>query len=247
MADSWDDDDFVVPSLGEKVASIQIDSGDKKWVEEEDELALEQKVVSAGPSAAQLEAQRKKDEQAELALQMHLKFSALENETAQEKKLRERKQQEDADTAISGDLFGVGMQSTVPSTPGTSSTKAGGSTTGSGLGALSLKTKQEHVNFAVLCSKKMADSTPLNVAFFYKSLTDKVKDIIPADTLDEVIAQLTRVREEKKKVEAANKKAVKKTKKEVVAENQRHNDVFGGSDGASSKYDHLTGMEDDFM
>lgn len=242
MADSWDDDDFVVPSLNEKVASIQIDANDKKWTEEEDELELEQKVVSSGPSAAQVEAQRKKEEQAEVALQMHLKFSALENETVQEKKLRERKQQEDADIAISGDLFGAGIQSTTPSTPGTSSTKGS-----SGLGAISLKTKQEHVNFAILCTKKMSESTPMNIAFFYKSLTDKVKDVLPAETLDEVIAQLTRIREEKKKVEAANKKVVKKTKKEVVAENARHNDVFGGSDGSSSKYDHLTGMEDDFM
>lgn len=244
MADSWDDDDFVVPSLGEKVASIQIDAG-AKWTEEVDELELEQKVVSAGPSAAQIEAQRKKEEQAEMALQMHLKFSALENETPQEKKLRERKQQEDADAAISGDLFGAGAQSAAPSTPGTSSTK--GASVGSGLGALSLKTKQEHINFAVLCTKKMSESTPLNVAFFYKSLTDKVKDVLPAETLDEVITLLTKVREEKKKVEAANKKVVKKTKKELAAESARHNDVFGGSEGASNKYDHYTGMEDDFM
>lgn len=243
MADSWDDDDFVVPSLGEKVASIQIESSDKKWAEEEDELELEQKVVSSGPSAAQLEAQRKKEEQAEMALQMHLKFAALENETPQEKKLRERRQQEEADVAISGDLFGA--QSVAPSTPGTSSTK--GSAVGSGLGALSLKTKQEHVNFAVLCTKKMADSTPLNVAAFYKSLSEKVKDVLPGETLDDVIALLTKVREDKKKVEAAAKKVVKKTKKELAAESARHNDVFGGSEGSTSKYDHYTGMEDDFM
>lgn len=232
MADSWEDEDFEVPSLLTKPAAAPASS----YEEEEDTLQQEQEQLKpAAPSAAQIEAANKKAQQEDLALANHLKSVALENETPEQKRLRERRQVEDADIAIAGELFGKAA-GPLESNKGSSS----------GLGGISLKTKQEHINFAILCHKKLSDSTPLNVGFYYKSLTDKVKDIIPAETLDDLIATLTKVREDKKKTEA-KKGVTKKSKKELAQATARHAEIFGDTEETVDKYDHYTGMEDDFM
>lgn len=232
MGDSWDADDFEVPSL----PSQQIKNDDKKWDEEEDTLESDKRTTVTAPTQASIEAARKKAEMEEIALANHLKFTSLENETPEQRKLRERKEVEDQETAIAGEIFGKAISAS-KSSP----------SSGTGLGGISLKTKQEHVNFAILCTKKLADSTPLNVGAYYKSLTDKIKDTVTSDVMDEVITLLTKVREEKKKTEAAQNKTIKKSKKQITADIARHDDIFGGSSSNDDKYDHYTGLEDDFM
>ena len=232
MADSWDDDGFEVPVL----SSQQIKNDDKRWDEEEDTLESDKKTAVAAPTQASIEAAKKKAEMEEVALANHLKFAALENETPEQRKIRERREQEEQEAVIAADIFGKATNAAKSS-----------SSSGTGLGGIPLKTKQEHVNFAILCSKKLADSTPLNVGAYYKSLTDKLKDTMTSDVIDEVITLLTKVREEKKKTEATQNKTVKKSKKQITADIARHDDIFGGSSSNDDKYDHYTGLEDDFM
>ena len=235
--DSWDDERFEVPTL-----LSQPVKSDTQWENEEDTLETENKIQVSAPTPASIEAARKKAELEEAALANHLKFSSLENETPEQRKLRERREVEEQETAIAGEMFGKPINTNVVST-----SKISSSSSGTGLGGISLKTKQEHVNFAVLCSKKLADSTPLNISSYYKSVTDKIKDSITSEVIDEVIVILTKVREDKKKTEATQSKTVKKSKKQIAADNARHDDIFGGSTNDNDKYDHYTGLEDDFM
>ena len=80
-------------------------------------------------------------------------------------------QVEAADHALSGELFGG-----IPAPPSgdVAGASAGlkavsiGAGTSTGLGSISLKTKQDHVNFGILCQKKLLNSTPLNVSAFFK-------------------------------------------------------------------------------
>jgi hypothetical protein len=230
MGDSWDDDDFQVPDL---VVNITNSNVKKEWDDEEEEVVMEE--VVAKPSEAQILASKKKAQKEEEALANALKFALEENETPEQKKARERMQAEEADTELSSELFGNNTNTTSKS-----------STTG--LGSIPLKTKQDHSNFAILCSKKMKDSTPLNVGAFYKNVTDKLKDVITTETLDEVLMILNSVRDERRKLEIAKKPTQpKKTKKEMAAERKRHDDVFGDATETNSKYDRFTDLEDDFM
>jgi hypothetical protein len=239
MGDSWEDESFEVPSI----VPVNSSSAKESW-EDEDETVIEEKIVKTAPTQAQIDAAKKKIEQEEILLQNHVKYSAYENETPEEKKLRERKQAEDEDIALAGEMFG--KLSTNNTLTNESSSKA----SSSGLGGILLKTKQEHINFSIMCSKKLADSTPLNIGSYLKSLMDKLKDNLTIEMIDEITASLNKTKEDKKKFEANNKnKTVKKSKKEISAENQKHRDVFGGldDDDNNDKYDHYSNMQDDFM
>ena len=88
------------------------------WDDEVDETQLEQAKVPAAPTAAQIEANRKKAEEAEKALALKMKMAVLANETADERKVRERREVEQADNDLAGELFD------------TQSTKSGVSTVG---------------------------------------------------------------------------------------------------------------------
>lgn len=226
--DLGDDEDFE-PVVVNKI----IPSANLQWNDEEEDIV--QQEVKPVVSAAALEAARKKAEKEELALQNQLKFSIQENETAEERRIRERNQVEEADHKLSSDLFDKNGE-----------TKSQQNTNiAAGLGGIPLKTKQDHASFAILCSKKMTSSSSLMIATFYKGLFEKVTDKLSTESIDEILEAINKVREERKKTEA-KKQAPKKTKKEIDAEKKKHADVFGDTN-YTSKYDHLTSLEDDFM
>lgn len=235
--DDWEDEEFEVklniPSKapGASVASPTFD-------DEEDLVSQDTAPVIAAPSQAQILAAKKKARDEEIALANQLKFAQFENETPEQRKLRERKQAEDEDAALAGDLFASGT---------TTSTRAGGTESGSGLGGIPMKTKDDHKNFGILCSKKLANSTSMNITFFYKSVFDKVKDKLSTESLDEILEALSKERGERKKTEPVSKKvAPKKSKKELDAEKKRAAEIFGASQ-SDDPYDSYVGMEDDFM
>jgi hypothetical protein len=242
MTDSWEDDDFQVPSI---TNNSNVKDMPNTWEEEEDTLDVESKTSILPPTPAQIEANKKKVEQEEIALANHLKYTAEEKESREEKKARERKQVEDSDTALAGELFGKLSMEEASTTAASPSIK----TVATGLGGVPMKTKQDHTNFAIIASKKLSDSTPQNIGIFYKSLTEKLKDNLSSESINDVITILTQIRDDRKKTEAAisKSKVVKKTKKEIAAETKRHNDIFGGIDDSSDKYDQYYGIEDDFM
>lgn len=232
MGDSWEDDDFEVPTFA-PVAALKDD-----WDDEVDETQLEQAKLPAAPTAAQIEANRKKAEDADRALALKMKMAVLANETSDERKIRERREVEQADNDLAGELFD------------TQSTKSGLSAAGSttkGLGAVVLKTKQDHSNLGTATASKLSDSTTFNIGAFFKNVVKVLdKPDVTAETLDEILADINKFRDTK--VKAA--KAVagpKKTKKEIKTSVKKHNDVFGGSDYVDKYEDNYGGMEDDFM
>lgn len=192
----------------------------------------------AAPSASQIEAAQKKARQAEEALAAKMKQAELANETADERKLRERRQVEEADAELANELFDKQSQK--------SSSSLGTVSVAKGIGALSLKTKQDHTTFGSATASKLSESTTFNIGAFFKSVV-KVLDSpsVTAETLDDIIADLTKIRDSK--VKAAKTVVTKKTKKEINAATKKHNEIFGGSDNVDKYEDTYGGMEDDFM
>ena len=135
MSDSWEDEDFEVPVLATTTAVPS------SWEDEEDEVDLNSTTITK-PSPAAIEAAMKKAKENELALEAKIKLSLLEKETPEERKVREKKQVEEADNELTGELFGVGGSS--------SPDKSVVSSVGiKGIGSTILKTKQDHTTFGV--------------------------------------------------------------------------------------------------
>ena len=214
MSDDWEEDDFEVPVIAPSLKP------QKAW-DDEDETVIETPVAT--PSAATIEAAAKKKQEEELKLANALKFAALEEETPEERKVRERKQVEDADNELTGELFGG--KSSDPSNPKSSSSLT------AGIAGTNLKSRDDHKSFGIICAKKLSDSTAFNITAFYKSLTEKIEPKLSFDTVDEIITLLNRIKEDKRKLAEPAKVAVqKKSKSQVKAETKKHNDIFGGDD-----------------
>lgn len=230
MGDSWEDEDFELP-----VAPPVALKND--WEDEVDEAQVEIKKAPVQLTAAQIEANRKKALEADEALAMKVKLATLANETPDERRLRERRQAEEADNELAGELFDSHSQKS-GSVAGNSSTR--------GLGSVSLKTKQDHSSFGTATAAKLADSTTFNVGAFFKNLV-KVLDTpsVTAETLDDILADINKIRDTKAK--AAKAVVGKKSKKDIKGIEKKHNDVFGGSDYVDKYEDSYGGMEDDFM
>jgi hypothetical protein len=69
---------------------------------------------------------------------------------------------------------------------------------------------------------------------------------LTSETLDQTITLLSAIREERKKTEAAKKKPTQ-TKKEKVAAQKKHNEVFGGSFEVDEYDNYTSKYEDEFM
>lgn len=166
-----------------------------------------------------------------------MKLAEISNETADERKLRERRQVEEADAELAGELFG--------------GNKKGGAapvsiSAAKGIGALSLKTKQDHTSFGSATASKLSDSTTFNIGAFFKTVV-KVLDnpSVTAETVEEILADLNKIKETK--VKAAKTVVGKKSKKDIKALEKKHDDVFGGSSKVDKYEEAYGGMEDDFM
>lgn len=184
MGDDWEDevDDDFVPVVFKPAASKT------NW-EDEDE---EEVAVKSAPSAAQVLAAAKKAKEEEIRMTNVLKFAILEDETPDEKRARERKQIEDADAVLAGDLFGGKSSGAVP--------KASSASFSSGIAAAPVKSKADHSSFGILCAKKLNDSNAFNIGVFYKSLTEKVQKNMTTETCDELLLILTKVRNNRNRI-----------------------------------------------
>jgi hypothetical protein len=231
--DSWEDDEFEVPTIQ---SSITVPTS---WDDETDEVIIDEDIVSK-PSIPQLVAHKKRTEEKEIVFQTKMKLSMLENETHDEKKLRERKQVEEADTELVGELFA--KTSTVKSLNTTNIYS------NAGIGSIILKTKQDHINFGSTISKRLDDSSAFNIGAFYKSLSKTLENsTITLEVLDEIRDTITKIRDTKMKdTIVTTKVTTKKSKKEIKKAIEKHNDVFGGIDDIEyhDKYDNL---EDQYM
>ena len=202
-------------------------------------------VVAAGPTPAMLEAAAKKAKEEEDVLANKLKFAHLENESADQRRARERRCVEEADNELTGDLFGVstGKLKSGAANPQSSVGSGSGKT---GLGGIPVSTKADHTNFGILCAKKIENSTSFNIAAFYEALTSHIHAKLSIESLDKIIADLQKIRGERDE-RVAKKVESKKSKAVIKSEKKKHEDTFGGSryeDPYEDKYGHL---EDDFF
>ena len=245
MGDSWDDDDFEVPPL--PVAS---DISVPKWNDEEEDLLEQeanQKIVSPKPTAAAIEAARLKAIEDEKALQTKIQLALLEKETPEERRAREKKQVEDADNDLAGELFGSKNGSKQKIAEASSNSV----NVSKGIASTVLKTKQDHQTFGLTVSQKLAESSAFNVIAFYKSLSKVLESRnIGSEVLEELLVDLKRIKDDKLKIEKPAKQTnTKKSMKEIKKVEQNHADKYGTASKNSDldKYDHYAAMEDDFM
>jgi len=213
------------------------------WDEEEDEVEKDLKpVVATGPTPAMLEAAAKKAKEEEATLANKLKFAQLENESADDRRARERRMVEEADNELTGDLFGVGAKAKAAGS-GTQSIGGGGKP---GLGGIPVSTKADHVNFGILCAKKIESSTSFNIAAFYESFTTNIHAKMSIESLDKTIEILQKIRSERDE-RVAKKVENKKSKTAIKNEKKKHEEVFGGTKYEDEHYDKYGSIEDDFM
>jgi hypothetical protein len=180
--DSWEDaeeDDFQ-PTVPAPVSVAD------NWEDEEDQTLIEQQAalaamaVRAPLTPAQIEAQKKKEELEEQRLQNQIKYAKLENETSEERVIRERKQVEDADAALAEELFDK-----VPGGP-----KRSASSSSSGIAGLTLKNKEDHVNFGIMAAQKMSGSTSFCIAAFLKEVLNRDGAMLSAESLVDLAATI---------------------------------------------------------
>ena len=236
MAD-WDasDDEWDAPNLNLDLGGAS-SGGGGDFDDEVDEVEIEKVEVSV-PSEATEAAKARKIAQQEATLKNQVENALRENESAEDKKMRERKAVEDADNALTEELMGTKKV-----------TKSLGSS--SGIAGIPLNTKSEHTSFGITISKKLSDSTPQYIAAFYKALTDRLPPKMTGEVLDDMVAVLTKARDAKKAIEgesAKNLKVSKASKKEIKAKEKRHKDVFGTSEAVDEYYEAYGNLEDDFM
>ena len=230
MADDWEDDDFAVPVLNAGKAVNKFD-------DEEDEALVEEEVVASGPSEAQIALAKKKAAEEETKLANKLKFALTENETDSERRARVRKEQEEGETEMAAEMFGLNVAK-----------KDKGPSVAAGVAGVNLKNKQDHVNFAITCSNKLLDSTGFCLAAYYKTLSERCAGNLSLESLEEIIGMLDVIRVAKKKAEEARPtENKKKSKKDSKKEQKKHAEIFGGDFVEDQYGEAYGGLEDDYM
>ena len=246
MGDSWEDDEWDAADLNLDLGSGTASggaggAGGGEFDDEVDEVEIE-KVEISQPSEATLAAKAKKIAEDEKVLQNQVLYALQEGEGAEDRKARERRQIEEADNALTEELMG-----------GSSNNKSSLSSGSTGLAGISLTTKAEHTGFGITISKKLANSTPQYIAAFYKALTDRLPPKMTGEVLDDMVAVISKVRDEKKAIEGESAKSLNKgkksaaAKKEAKAKEKRQKEIFGGSDDLDEYYEAYGNLEDDFM
>lgn len=223
--DDWEDTDVSI--VLNKNAAPQ-----KQWDDEEEEEDVPAPVVK---SAKQIEAEKKKAKDEEIALQIKLQNTLLENETAEQRRIRERKQAEEGDMALFAENLG--------GTPKISSS----SSATTGLGGIPVKTKEDHTKFAILCANKLEQSTSFNVAAFLKEFANRTKAQLTLESLEEIIGNLSQMRDIKRSESNRTNAKAKVTKKELKQKDKAHRDVFGGFEDEDEIDQKYGNYEDDFM
>lgn len=246
--DDWENDDFV-PTLNTGATAVR------------DEEDLLEKELNAQPVVSKMseEQKAKKAAEGEAAFLKKLEATKIKEETAEERRRRERLQVEEADHELTNELFD-GMSAppaptaaaskpvaapAAPAAPAAFSTKP----KATGLGGIPLTTNGDHFDFGNLVAVRLQDSTAFNVIAFYKGLSKLLKgSAITAESLDEISNQIKAIRDTKVKPVAGKKgEAPKETAAERKKKAKEHAEKFGGEFDRVDKYDAYSAIEDDFM
>ena len=228
----WEDDDFEVEISAENAGGVF----------EEVDKALEVSPVEATkPSAAQLAAQKKKEQEDAAALSAKVKAMELAGESTEDRKLREKAEIEDAEAALAGDMFGAAV---APAPKATSETAV------DAISKFQLKNKKDFESFALAVSGKMSGATSMQVCAFLAKFLELQGETMSVEGLNDITNKIKLLKDNKKlaadvsKRQAAASKNAKKAKKAKV---QRHNDIYGGDFHHDEDDRGYGDLEDDFM
>ena len=236
---SWEDmaDEDFVPNIP------QMPNNFGNWddeEEEEDETLKEEVVVPVELTAAQKALIKKKQEQEEITLRNKVQNAQLENETADERRLRERKAVEESDSLLADELF--------DNVDNVHEKKKATKSVAGSIAAINLANKQDHVNFGITVATKLEKSTPFCVTAFLKEVVNRSQDQLSAEGLDELHAIFTKLKESRKIADDAKlkDKAKPKSQKAAKKKDKIAKERFGDSDYYDD-YEGFSNIEDDFM
>lgn len=264
MGDEWENDDFE-PVLDLNAVNISKTVGVAKGDEEEDLLQQELRASQAAAATARTSSvNAAKSNEANAAFLNKLKNAEAENETADQRRLRERRQVEEADHELTDELFqgNIDQKSSsqasttslpVKITTNASSISSGAASSSSSamskaVGSVVLNSNKDHFDFGNLVSVKLSDSTAFNTAAFYRGLSKALKQpSMTVEVLDDILGEIKKIRDTKAKETPVGEKGVpKKSKQEVKKDEKRHQDIFGFKDKVD-KYSSYEDIEDDYM
>jgi hypothetical protein len=233
--DSWEDaDDDFVPNMP------SMPSGN--WDDEEEDETLKEEVVAVVElTPAQKALIKKKADQEELILANKVKNAQLENETNDQRKVRERKAVEESDSLLADELF--------DNIDNAHQAKKAPKTASGSIAAINLANKQDHVNFGITVATKLEKSTAFCVTAFMKEVFTRSQDRLSAEGLDELHAILTKLKDSRKIADDAKlkDKGKPKSQKAVKAKAKKAKEIFGGEYDYQDDYGDFSNMEDDFM
>ena len=169
-----------------------------------------------------------------------LAYALQADETADEKRRREKAQIEAADNALTNEMFA-----------GNDRSESGGDSVVSSVVGSTLRKKQDHVNFAITVANKLSSSTPFNISAFYKEVTKRLKNQLSLEVLDEVVESLGSIRDGLKKKSNVNEGIKEKNKMSAKAQKQKqkaHDEKFGGNYYEEEEFgDEYAQLEEDYM
>mmetsp|Transcript_22595 Transcript_22595/g.28513 ORF Transcript_22595/g.28513 Transcript_22595/m.28513 type:complete len:264 (+) Transcript_22595:188-979(+) len=256
--DDWDkSDDDMDAKLGLATAAPKSSSAPVFDDDEEDLAVIEksrmeklntESLRSKGKQRkAKEDAERERKEEEELARKaMELEAEMEANMTIDERKIMERKRNEEADLALTGDLFGA-VESV-----------GAGPSAGAGRGmeagdVVKLKDVKDHLKHARKVAQCLKSNGKVHLAAsFFKECIQESKDVLDDDAITEIIKICNVIKNEK--VQAAKRKvkgqAQKSKKKDKVAEKQAKKmavELYGNNDQFDDYDDYGAQYEDDFF
>mmetsp|Transcript_8724 Transcript_8724/g.12106 ORF Transcript_8724/g.12106 Transcript_8724/m.12106 type:complete len:230 (-) Transcript_8724:238-927(-) len=217
MADSWEDDDFEpqLPVLNKAPTSWE----DEEEEDEEETVRLPQKPTLSEATRKRLEAKAEAEKQAKLDSMLE------ENETAEDRKLRERRVVEEGDNELTNELFGASPGAVDPDAV-----------------VIKLKDLKDHLQLVQTLNDKMSKSKNNHIVAFTKEFLRSNETVFEATDLTDMITILTNQKETKLKaqrkptVSKKEQKSKKQTKKEQLEAQRRAEENFGAASGGD-KYD----------
>mmetsp|Transcript_9860 Transcript_9860/g.28613 ORF Transcript_9860/g.28613 Transcript_9860/m.28613 type:complete len:254 (+) Transcript_9860:140-901(+) len=248
MADNWDDDDEWDVDDDELDAKLGLkkDEPANDWEEEED-LAVKEKEAAEKArqadlkkkgSALQAKKQADKEKQEELEIARKVLEAEAEMEakmTPEERRALERQRIEDADHALTDDLFGAVEKMNV------SKTQTAGD-------KVIMKDMKDHMKHARKVAECLKGHGKIHLAtIFLKEVIQQSKDVLDDDAITEIIKTCNvikneKVQQAKRKTKGQAQKAKKQDKQEKVKAQKVAIETFGDS----NQYDKYDEIGDDY-
>eukprot|EP00980_Cylindrotheca_fusiformis_P006218 scaffold1328_cov108-Cylindrotheca_fusiformis.AAC.8 len=253
MTDNWDDsddewdvdDDALDARLGlAKPAAGNFD--------DEEDLALKEKALQEKANMENLKkkgsalaAKRKEDEERKLEIEMARKELEYQAElearmTPDELRALERRRVEEADNALTDDLFGAVEKMTVGGKKAAAAQEAGDKVV--------MKDMKDHMKHARKVAECMKGHGKVHLAgIFLKEVIQQSKDVLDDDTITEIIKACNvikneKVQQSKRKVKGQAQKSKKQDKVEKAKAKKVHDEVFGDND----MYDDYDAIGDEY-